>query len=562
MEESAPGGPTHTADDDVASRYEKLLAVEREKRQRAAQLEPLLETIAEALDIREVFPELSAVIQPVIPHATVSLALLTPDRQGVRIRVASNYDVGELPVYPFTSAVETVSAGWQSFVAYDCTVLEEGVTRVQTSPPGVVPPTVVDLRPGPPWTEILSRLRIRSLMRVPVRIKGRAVGAISFGADRPAAYGDDDIELATRIADHIALALAHEELAEARQRAARAQAESEALLERIDVLVEELERRGEHRALGESTQWTAVLTQAAKVAGTDTTALITGESGTGKEVVARFIHRGSPRARGPFVALNCAALPEQLLESELFGVERGAFTGAIASRAGKIEQANGGVLFLDEVGEMTPVVQAKFLRVLQEREFQRLGGSKTIKADIRVIAATNRNPREAMARGQLREDLYYRLSVFELPLPPLRERSGDILLLAEAFLAECGASIGRPSAGLSEDARDCLLRHAWPGNVRELRNAIERAVILCEGGLVTSDHLPVSVAAAKQVPITGHIVSTPPEAIPLAIAERQLIEKALANAGNNKSKAATLLGVRRGQFYSLLRKHGLTDARR
>ena len=230
------------------------------------------------------------------------------------------------------------------------------------------------------------------------------------------------------------------------------------------------------------------------MAATETTVLVTGESGTGKEVVARFVHRASGRARGPFVALNCAALPEQLLESELFGVERGAFTGATASRPGKLEQAGGGVLFLDEVGEMTLPVQAKFLRVLQEREFQRLGGSKTIKADVRVIAATNRNPREAMTRGLLREDLYYRLSVFELPLPPLRERQGDILLLAEAFLAECGASVGRPAAGLSEDARERLVGHTWPGNVRELRNAIERAVILCEGGLVTGEHLPITVA--------------------------------------------------------------------
>jgi transcriptional regulator with GAF, ATPase, and Fis domain len=469
--------------------------------------------------------------------------------------------VGELPIYRFTSEQEAISTSWRSFLGYDCTVLEEGVTRIQTSPPGV-DPVFVDLRPGAPWTTILSRLGIRSLLRVPVRVKGRAVGGISFGADRPAAYGDDDVALATRIADHIALALAHEELADARHRAAQAQAEAAALQERVNTLVEELERRGEHRALGESAPWTHVLTQAAKVAATDTTVLITGESGTGKEVVARFIHRGSRRARGPFVALNCAALPEQLLESELFGVERGAFTGAVSSRAGKIEQANGGVLFLDEVGEMTPPVQAKFLRVLQEREFQRLGGFKTIKADIRVIAATNRNPREAVTRGQLREDLYYRLSVFELPLPPLRERPGDILLLSEAFLAECAASVGRPAAGLSEDARDRLMNHAWPGNVRELRNAIERAVILCEGGLVTGEHLPITVVAAKPAQLLGSAMLTSTEALTLSVVERDVIEKALASARNNKSRAAKLLGVPRGQFYSLLRKHGLTTARR
>ncbi len=547
--------------DELAARYEHLLALERERRRRVEQLEPLLSTIADALDIREIFPKLSDVIQPVIPHVTVSLALLTPDGRGVKVHVASNYDVGELPVYRFTSEQEAIGANWRSFIGYDCTVVEEGVTRIQTSPPGIEP-TFVDLRPGAPWTAILSRLGIRSLLRVPVRVKGRAVGGISFGADRPAAYGDDDVTLATRIADHIALALAHEELADARHRAAQAQAQADALQERVNTLVDEIERRGEHRALGESAPWTHVLTQAAKVATPDTTVLITGESGTGKEVVARFIHRGSRRARGPFVALNCAALPEQLLESELFGVERGAFTGAVSSRPGKLEQANGGVLFLDEVGEMTPPVQAKFLRVLQEREFQRLGGSKTIKADIRVIAATNRNPREAVTRGQLREDLYYRLSVFELPLPPLRERPGDILLLAEAFLAECAASVGRPAAGLSEDARDRLMNHAWPGNVRELRNAIERAVILCEGGLVTGEHLPITVVAAKPAPAAGVTVSLSTEALTLSVVERGVIENALASTRNNKSRAAQLLGVPRGQFYSLLRKHGLTTARR
>jgi transcriptional regulator with GAF, ATPase, and Fis domain len=547
--------------EDVAAQYEYLLAIERERRRKAEQLEPLLSTIADALDIREIFPKLSDVIQPVIPHATVSLALLTPDGQGVKVRVASNYDVEELPIYRFTDAQEAISAGWRSFIGYDCTVLEEGVTRIQTSPPGIEPVTFVDLRPGPPWTTILSRLKIQSLLRVPVRVKGRAVGGISFGADTPAAYGDDDVALATRIADHIALALAHEDLAEARQRAARAQADAEALQERIDALVQELEGRGDHRVLGESASWTHVLSQAVKVAGTDTTVLITGESGTGKEVVARFIHRGSRRARGPFVALNCAALPEQLLEAELFGVERGAFTGAV-TRAGRIEQASGGMLFLDEVGEMTPPVQAKLLRVLQEREFQRLGGARTIKADVRVIAATNRNPREAMERGTLREDLYYRLSVFELTLPPLRERAGDILLLAEAFLVECAATVGRPAAGLSEDARDLLMHHRWPGNVRELRNAIERAVILCEGGLVTGEHLPIAVAAAKQSQAAAISVAGPVEGLTLSVAERQLIEKALASARNNKSKAAKLLGVPRGQFYSMLRRHGLTSARR
>ena len=251
----------------------------------------------------------------------------------------------------------------------------------------------------------------------------------------------------------------------------------------------------------------------------------------------------------------------------------------MVSRAGKIEQAAGGVLFLDEVGEMSPAVQAKFLRVPQEREFQRLGGAKTLKADARVIAATNRDPKTAMERGQFREDLYYRLSVFEIALPPLRERRDDILVLVESFLADLAKNIGRPAAGLSEDAKDRLLAYAWPGNVRELRNAIERAVILCEGGLISSEHLPIAVGQTRTPAPAAVAFGTPsPTSVPAVSSapagasapgglklddlERDLLNKAMAQARNNKSQAAKLLGVPRGQFYSLLKKHGLTDAKR
>lgn len=550
----------------VRADYERLLALEQERRRKREALEALLATIADALDVRVVFPRMSAVIQEVIPHVTVSLALLTPDGLGVKVHVASNYEVDDLPEYRFSTEGETIGANWRSFVAYDCTVLEEGVVRARTSGPDAAEPVFVELRPGLYWTRMLSKLGVRSVLRVPVRIKDQPIGGISFASDRPFAYGDDDIVLATRIADHVALAMAHERLAEEGRRAAQAQERASVLEERVQTLVQELESRGSHRALGDAPRWKDVLTQAAKVANTETTVLVTGESGTGKEVVARYIHRGSPRARGPFIALNCAALPEQLLESELFGYERGAFTGAHVSRPGKIEQAAGGVLFLDEVGEMTPSVQAKFLRVLQEREFQRLGGTKVIKADVRVIAATNRDPRLAMERGTLREDLYYRLSVFEIALPPLRERKEDILLLADAFLKDVGASVGRPAAGISEDAREQLLRHSWPGNVRELRNAVERAVILCEGGLVSSQHLPVAVAAVParlDRSASGDPVEVfPSGGVKLDAIERDLVERALARAGHNKSQAARLLGVPRGQFYSLLKRHGLTDARR
>jgi transcriptional regulator with GAF, ATPase, and Fis domain len=549
----------------LAIEHERLWTLEQERRRKRDRLQSLLPTIADALDIRTVFPRMSALLQDVIPHITTSLVLLTPDRGGVKVHVASNYEIENLPEYRFTAEGETISPNWRSFVAYDCHVVSDGVVRVRTSRPDAEP-AFVELRPGLPFTRLLSRFNMRSFVRVPIRIKEQPIGAIAFASDRPETYGDDDVELATRIADHLALALAHEQLAEEGRRAAQAQERAAVLQERVDTLVQELDRRGGHRALGESPSWNRALVDATKVADTDTTVLITGESGTGKEVVARYIHQASRRARGPFVALNCAALPEHLLESELFGYERGAFTGAHVSRAGKMEQAAGGVLFLDEVGEMTLAVQAKFLRVLQEREFQRLGGSKTLRADVRVIAATNRDPRLAIERGTLREDLYYRLAVFEIALPPLRERGDDILLLAEAFLKDVGATIGRPSGGMSEDAREQLLRYPWPGNVRELKNAIERAVILCGGGLVASEHLPIAIArAVRPAGSTTPVESAsefPRDGVNLEAIERDLVNKALARAGNNKSQAAKLLGVPRGQFYSLLRRYGLTDARR
>jgi transcriptional regulator with PAS, ATPase and Fis domain len=225
--------------------------------------------------------------------------------------------------------------------------------------------------------------------------------------------------------------------------------------------------------VGESAAWKKVLKDATQVATTLATVLLQGDSGTGKEVVARLIHRASPRRDGPFVTINCAALPETLLESELFGYERGAFTGAHQSKAGQIELASGGVLFLDEVSEMSRAAQAKFLRVLQEREFRRLGGTRLVKTNARVIAATNRDLHAAMESGDFREDLYYRLRVFDIRIPPLRERPGDIRLLTDVFLEDIGRSMGSRPAGISDEARATLSAHAWPGNVCELRNVLE-----------------------------------------------------------------------------------------
>jgi two-component system NtrC family response regulator len=316
----------------------------------------------------------------------------------------------------------------------------------------------------------------------------------------------------------------------------------------VQSLVEELESKTGHaRVVGQSPEWIDTLKKSTQVAETETTVLLTGESGTGKEVIARFIHRASPRKAGPFIALNCAALPEQLLESELFGYERGAFTGAQQSKPGQIELAAGGVLFLDEVSEMSPSAQAKFLRVLQEREFQRLGGTRLHKANVRIIAATNRDLRKAVERGDFREDLFYRLQVFDIRLAPLRERKTDIVLLSDAFLQEIAKSFGRPPAGLTRDAREALIHHDWPGNVRELRNALERAAILCEGGLISAQHLSLYT---PRVPVQSTTTN-------LDVVERETIAQVMRDCRWNKSKAAKRLGLSRTQLYVRLRRYDL-----
>jgi len=293
----------------------------------------------------------------------------------------------------------------------------------------------------------------------------------------------------------------------------------------------------------------AVVTKLEKVAPTGTTVLLLGESGTGKEVAARAIHRLSPRATGPFVAVNCAAVSEQLVESEMFGHEKGAFTGAAEQRRGRFELADGGTLFLDEVGELPAGLQAKLLRVLQEQTFERVGGTRTIEVDVRVVAATNRELAQEMQAGRFREDLYHRLAVFPVRIPPLRERPADIVPLAEHLLARIGRQLGRPAIRLSAKARELIVGCPWPGNVRELGNALERAAILAGGDELTGDDIAVDAIPADGRPVFDGTLKE---------LEREAIRRALAATGGHRKKAAERLGIGLRTLYDKLKEYGLS----
>jgi len=299
-------------------------------------------------------------------------------------------------------------------------------------------------------------------------------------------------------------------------------------------------------------QMKPVVDALSKVAKTDATVLLIGESGTGKEVAARAIHEQSSRSEGPFIAVNCAALTDSLLESELFGHEKGAFTGAHARRRGRLELAEGGTFFLDEIGELKPALQAKLLRALEERTFERVGGTRTLRADARWVAATNRDLAAMIEEGTFREDLYHRLAVFPIRLPPLRERRQDIRPLAKELLRKIGEELGRPGLALSDEIAAELEAAAWPGNVRQLRNVLERAAILADGSSIGTEHLWLDVTAPGTAP------SAPGEPETLEDIERRAIEKALGAVQGNRKQAAAQLGIGERTLYDKLKRYGLS----
>ena len=322
-------------------------------------------------------------------------------------------------------------------------------------------------------------------------------------------------------------------------------------------LREALGKRYAHpNVVARSPKMQEVLATVERVAPTNSTVLLGGESGVGKDLIARAIHEKSRRASGPFLKINSTAIPENLLESELFGFEKGAFTGAVASKPGKFELADKGTLFLDEIGDVPPVTQVKLLRVLQEREFERLGGTRTVKVDVRLIAATNKDLREALEQGTFREDLYYRLNVVPIDIAPLRERKGDIPDLVNLFISRFKGESGKPVEGITPEAMRILVNYHWPGNVRELQNIIERACALAKGSVLEPLDIHLDVRPAKTANGPGGFL---PEGMTLEQWEDEMVQEALRRANGNKSQAARLLGLSRNALRYRLSKIGIAD---
>jgi len=386
----------------------------------------------------------------------------------------------------------------------------------------------------------------RSILCVPLRLRDRVIGALE-AINAPEGFTEEDLEILTAFAGVAASAIDGSH-AFARLRTASA------------VLGETIEDRY-RLVLGHSAAMEEVVQTARAAAASKTTILLLGESGVGKEVLARAIHRWSPRAEEPFVAVNCVALSPQLLESELFGHEKGAFTGAVAGKKGRFELAERGTIFLDEIGELAPHLQAKLLRVLQEREIQRVGGIRDVHVDVRVIAATNRDLTDAVARGTFREDLFYRLNVIGIRIPALRERKQDIPNLVNHFLERYGRETNHPRLSIRDTTLGLLVAHSWPGNVRELQNVIERAVVLLSGDEITEHDLPPEVRGGEVASASGN-GGAKAESLPLSEAvnrfKAERVRWALAASGGNRTQAARLLGMQQPNLSRLMKTLGMS----
>ena len=506
--------------------------VKREVQELSLLLE-ISQLLERSMDLREVVGPL---LKALADHMSMEHGTLT----------LMNHESGEIQIH----AAHGLSQSQQEKGRY---LPGEGVTGkvVQSGKPMVVPRISEN-------EEFLNRTTARKQLRkkdvsficVPIKIGTETVGALS--ADH--LFSDEvdfeeDIRLLAILASMIGQAVRLRRMADERE--AQLLAENTRLQETLK------DRFRPSNIIGNSRAMQTVYDQIAQVARSNTSVLIRGGSGTGKELVASAIHFNSNRSDRPFIKVNCAALPETIIESELFGHEKGAFTGALNSRKGRFELANKGTIFLDEVGDFSPATQVKLLRVLQEREFERIGGTQTFKTDVRVIAATNRDLEELIEKGEFRQDLYYRLNVFPIHLPSLQERKTDILLLANFFVEKYSKENGKKVRRISTPAIDMLMSYHWPGNVRELENCIERAVLLSDDDVIHGHHLPPTLQTAEASGTVHHgtLQAT------LDNVERELLTEALKSARGNQAKAARALGITERLMGLRVKKHDIEPAR-
>ncbi|MGA2266788.1 MAG: nif-specific transcriptional activator NifA [Phycisphaerae bacterium] len=472
--------------------------------------------LATGLRQRQMLAEVLDVMHNDLGMTRGTIVLVSPDHKELLIEVAHNLSRAQLEGVRYR--------------------MGEGITGqvVQTGKPAIVPKVSQE----PMFLDRLHKRR-RSMAKdeisflcVPIAIGNQVVGALS--ADRvfdASAELTEDMRLLSIIASMIAN--------DVRSRRAVAEERMSLEVENLRLQAELEDRFRPENIVGNSGVMRAVYQAINQVAGSDTTVLIRGESGTGKELVAHAIHYSSLRAKGPFIKVNCATLSENLLESELFGHEKGAFTGAIQTRKGRIEEAEGGTLFLDEIGDFSPATQVKLLRVLQEREFERVGSNRSQKANVRILSATNRNLEKAVEQGRFRQDLYYRVNVFPIFLPPLRERKDDILLLADHFVEKYATKMSKDVRRISTPAINMMVAYHWPGNVRELENCIERAVLLSSDGVIHGHHLPPSLQTSD----ASDTIGTGTLAERMGVFERDIIVDALKRNNGNITAAAKDLGA-------------------
>ncbi len=521
---------------DNALNFERAQAYQRQLAQERDRLRVLLEVnnaMVSKLDLRALLNAISASLRRVIHHEYTSLALYEADKNQMRV-LALDFPQGKGLIHEEMLVPLEGSIAGSAFRTRRPLVLDHAGMEAYDSP----------------TSRLLRDEGVRSVISMPLITHDRALGTLSLASLRDAAFQQGDVDLLVQVAGQVAIAvenaLAFQEIAELRNKLAQEKLYLEDEI-RSEMNFEEI--------VGESPSLRAVLKQVETVAPTDSAVLIQGETGTGKELIARAIHNLSPRREHTFVKVNCAAIPAGLLESELFGHERGAFTGAIAQRIGRFELAHGGTIFLDEVGDIPLELQPKLLRVLQEQEFERLGSVRTIRADARLVAATNRDLAEMVAARTFRSDLYYRLRVFPLVMPPLRERQEDIPTLVRYFVQKYARRMNRAVETIPSETLDLLVRYSWPGNIRELENLLERAVIVSPGPVL---RVPLSELKIPAEPAaTGDLLT-------LEAAEREHILKALQAANwvlAGPRGAAAKLGMKRTTLQSRMQKLGVSRGR-